>query len=546
MPPSPVATTEPPREPPHQATLSQFSALTETEVKKIIVKSAPTSCDLDPAPSWLLKMCLDDSFLTTITGIVNRCTTGTMPKCFKEALVRPLLKKPSLDHTVLKNYRPISNLPFLSKVIEKVVAFQLKRHLGENQLLDTLQSAYREYHSTETALVKVQSDIINAVDNNNVALLILLDLSAAFDTIDHTILLRRLQNSFGVEGQALEWFHSYLVGRTQRVSIEGATSDNQVLTYGVPQGSVLGPILFTCYTTPLGDIIQNQGLIRHFYADDSQLYVFFKPPIETHDAIVSAEQCIGEVKTWMNRNFLKLNEDKTEVIAFGTKQKLAAVQDMTLTIGEHTVYPSPKATNLGVTFDSLMTMEAHISSICKCSFYQIRNIAHIRRFLSTPAVKSLVQACVTSRLDYGNALLYGLPKTSIHRLQRIQNVAARIVTGADRQSHITPILSQLHWLPVHQRIVYKVLLLTYKALHSLAPIYISNMITTYHPARSLRSSHELLLTVPRTRLRSWGDRTFQFASASEWNALPSSIRNAPSLTMLKKHLKTHLFRLVYE
>jgi hypothetical protein len=308
---------------------------------------------------------------------------------------------------------------------------------------------------------------------------------------------------------------------------------------------VLGPLLFTCYTTPLGAIIDKRGLLKHFYADDGQLYVFFKPPTETVPAIRAAEQCVEDVRSWMQRNFLKLNDDKTEVIVFSTKQKLSLIQDLTLRIGDNSIHPSPKVPNLGVTYDSLMTMEAHISSICRRSFYQIRNIAHIRRFLSTPAVKSLVQACVTSRLDYANALLYGLPKGSIKRLQHVQNVAARVVTRSNRSAHITPILCDLHWLPVHHRITYKVLVLAYKALHGLAPVYLRDLVQSYQPARSLRSSHENLITVPKSRLRSWGDRSFQYAAATEWNALPASLRNAPSLAVFKKNLKTHLFRAAF-
>ena len=196
--------------------LTSFNPLSSQDVKKLIYKAKPKSCGLDPLPSWLLKDCLDvNPLLHMITSLINKCITTEMPDCMKQALVTPALKKSSLDCALLKSYRPISNLPFVSKVIERAVAFQLKNHLHGHQLLDTLQSAYREHHSTETALVKVQSDIVNAIDNNSAAVLVMLDLSAAFDTIDHSILLRRLQISFGVEGQALQWFRSYLIGRAQ-------------------------------------------------------------------------------------------------------------------------------------------------------------------------------------------------------------------------------------------------------------------------------------------------------------------------------------------
>ena len=169
------------------------------------------------------------------------------------------------------------------------------------------------------------------------------------------------------------------------------------------------------------------------------------------------------------------------------------------------------------------------------------NISHIRRYLTLSATKTLVQACVTSRLDYANALLYGLPNTSIQRLQRTQNAAARLVTKTKRKEHITPILMELHWLPVSHRIRYKVLLLVYKALHNLAPSYIADMVKIHQPARSLRSANTNQLSIPKTRLRSWGDRSFQYAAAFEWNNLPLAIRESPSLASFKECLKTFLF-----
>ena len=546
LPLSSIEEAEPRKFPSTSKVLSTFQGFTESDIKNIILKSPPKSCNLDPMPTWLLKECLENShFLSVVSHIINACVTGTMPSCMKEAVVRPLLKKPTLDNSNFKNYRPISNLPFLSKIIEKVIAHQLKKHLGDNQLLDTLQSAYRECHSTETALLKVQSDILDAIDHNSAAVLILLDLSAAFDTIDHAILLQRLKNSFNIKGQALAWLCSYLTGRNQIVEIDGKKSSHHPLNFGVPQGSVLGPLLFTCYTTPVGEIINSHGMMRHFYADDTQLYISFKPPLETNYAIKSIEACISSIRIWMQKNYLKLNDDKTEMLVFNTKQKLPLLKTLELQIGDTTISPSPTAKNLGVTFDSCMTMDRHISNMCKSSYYQIRNIAYIRRYLTIAAVKTLVQACVTSRLDYANCVLYGLPKATLNRLQCIQNMSARVIARSRRSSHITPVLIQLHWLPVPYRVTYKVLIMTYKAIHGLTPNYIQDMISIYEPSRTLRSSSEVLLNTPRARLKTWGDRTFQFASATEWNKLPVAIRNCQTLIMFKSRLKTHLFKLAF-
>ena len=175
----------------------------------------------------------------------------------------------------MKNYRPVSNLPFISKVLEKVVVKRLDDHMLDNNLYSSGQSAYRERHSTETALLKVQSDILTALNSGSGAVLLMLDLSAAFDTIDHGILLSRLNNLYGISGDALDWFKSYLSSRVQRVIIGDTVSECKDLNFGVPQGSVLGPKIYCMYTKPISDIIAGHGFSHHCYADDTQLYINF-------------------------------------------------------------------------------------------------------------------------------------------------------------------------------------------------------------------------------------------------------------------------------
>ena len=178
-----------------------------------------------------------------------------MPQSFKVAVIKPLLKKPTLDSGILANYRPISNLPFLSKILEKAVAKQLCDFLHDNDLFESFQSGFRANHSTETALLRVANDLLTAADNNLLSVLVLLDLSAAFDTVDHHILLHRLEHLVGIKGAALKWFESYLSDRFQFVNVNDKSSIREKVKYGVPQGSVLGPILFSLYMLPLGNII---------------------------------------------------------------------------------------------------------------------------------------------------------------------------------------------------------------------------------------------------------------------------------------------------
>ena len=214
------------------------------------------SCPLDPIPTGLLIDCLE-VLLPPITKMINlSLDNGHFPAAWKSALVRPLLKKDGLD-LIFKNFRPVSNLQYISKLVETAVARQLQNHMSRNSLFPVLQSAYRQHHSTETALLKVKNDILLNMNKQHVTLLVLLDLSAAFDTVDHCTLLQRLQSSFGVQGKVLSWFSSYLLGRSQQISINGTLSQSFDLECGVPQGSCLGPLLFTIYASKLFEIIEH-------------------------------------------------------------------------------------------------------------------------------------------------------------------------------------------------------------------------------------------------------------------------------------------------
>ena len=276
---------------------------------RIFIKSSPKTCDLDPIPTSLLKEYTME-LVPYITKIINESlATGAVPDIFKRAIVTPLLKKPRLDETDLKNFRPVSNLNFLSKILEKVVLGQVLKHVESNGFDEVLQSAYKMHHSTETALLKVTSDILDLVDDKNLCLLVLLDLTAAFDTIDHEILLNRLKKSFLVSGTVLTWFEPYLTNRFYCVKVRNETSQNLPLIYGVSQGSVLGPVLFNMYTKPLSALIGKHSISYHLYADDTQLYGASDTE-NIHQLIHTTTHYIQDISSWMNINKLKLNEDK--------------------------------------------------------------------------------------------------------------------------------------------------------------------------------------------------------------------------------------------
>ena len=467
--------------------------------------------------------------------------SGVFPNELKMAYIRPLIKKSGLDKEELKNFRPIANLKFIGKMIERVVSDRLMSIITEHSLHDPFQSAYRTNHSIETALLRVNNDILSAMDRGKITALILLDLSAAFDTVDHGILLHRLENNIGVSGTALRWCKSYLDGRLQCVRVGDSSSDPVALNYSVPQGSVLGPQWFVVYTAPVRHIIQKYDLNYQVYADDTQIYVSFDASqTAAIDSIHVLEACIGEIRQWMKSNYLKLNDDKTEFILLGSLQQLQKITDVKIRIGDSVVTPVKQVRNLGTVMDSPLTLSPHVSSVVRSSSFQIRNLGRIRKYLTPETTEQLVHSFITSRLDIGNSILFGLTKDQIQRLQLIQNTAARLVTRTKLSAHITPVLSDLHWLPVHFRLQYKLLLLTYRAINGQSPSYISELLHPYNPSRSgLRSANKHLL-VEQKSFRSWGDRSFAVAAPRLWNSLPDRIRVCPTLQSFKTALKTHL------
>ena len=376
--------------------MNVFERASEDEIKKLILSSSSKSCDLDPMPTSVLKNCLD-ILLTPITDIINiSMETSTFPQNFKEAHVRPLLKKTSLPKNELKNYRPVSNLSFISKILEKIVANRLQAHIKNKHLCNPLQSAYRKHHSTESALLKVHNDIINSMDKGEVTALTLLDLSAAFDTIDHATLTDRFSDWYGISGQAQIWFSSYLQNRLQSVKIKDTFSDKVTLSYGVPQGSVLGPVLFTLHTTPLSAIISSFDINHHLYADDTQIYMSLSVS-NAKESLEKLQHCLMGVSAWMTRSKLKLNPSMTEFLLIGTKlQREKFLNNFPcLLLGQKT----NTSKKIGVLFDSSLNFRKHISQTCRACFYHIRDLRRIRKSLSLDIAKQIAVALVNSKLD---------------------------------------------------------------------------------------------------------------------------------------------------
>ena len=463
-------------------------------------------------------------------------------------MTHPLLKKSTLDPADLNSYRPISNLSFVSKTVERIIDSRLTSHAHKHSLFPTYQSAYRSFYSTETALVCIHNDLIGAMDAGHVGALVLLDLSAAFDTVEHVIMMEVLEKRFGLEGKAYDWFGSYFSDRRQVICAGTERSAEQFLTSSVPQGSVLGPKSFMAYAEDVAEIFESHEVQHHLYADDMQSHAHSKPS-EFTSVITKLQNCAVAVSDWCRSKRLQLNAKKTECMYFGSAINLQKIPDhmKRFSVGNETVEPVSVVRNLGVLFDEHLSMKAHISNISRTCFFHLRRLRSVRHQLGREITQQLVSAFVLSRLDYCNAVLAGLPDATLAPLQRVLNASARLILDLRPRDHVTPALKELHWLPIRQRIEYKLCLLVYLSINDRAPCYLRDKLTfvSDRPGRaSLRSAQTRNLDVPRTRLR-LGERAFQVAAPTAWNKLPEDIKCATTTALFKKKLKTFLFKSAY-
>ena len=314
--------------------------------------------------------------------------------------------------------------------------------------MTAFQSAYRKHHSTKSAFLNIHNDIVLNMAKGSVTALTLLDLSAAFDTIDHTILLDRLNVYYGISELSLGWFKSYLSGRTHSVKVGSTLSHPAVLQYGVPQGSVLGPILFSLYTNPISSIIHSHSSINHhFYADDTQLYITLSPT-NFSCSIQKLKNCLNDFQNFMFANKLKLNPEKTEFILIGSKNnRKQLLPHFPINILGNQVLPAHSVRNFGVVFDFNVSFSDHVSQVIKSTRVHARDLYRIRPLLDLNTSVLLANALVSSRLDYCNSLFLSLTDSELRRLQLVQNSLCRVVTCSSKYSHITPQLKKLHWLP---------------------------------------------------------------------------------------------------
>ena len=519
--------------------LENFNFVTYDELEEIIKSVKVKFSSVDEMPTQLIDPIIRSS-LENILKIVNESLqSGIFPDYLKNAHVTPVPKSNKQDLNELSKWRPIVSISIISKIIEKCVFAQLNNHLQAHNLLIVNQSAYKKNHSCETAWLKIYNDVLSLLDSSTNVVVALLDFSAAFDTINHDLLVQKLHDQYGIRGTALNWFRSYLSDRWLRVKVQQCISNGRLSNFGVPQGSILGPLLFCLYTQEIHQIISKYGLQYHIFADDIQIY----SPL-TADCVQMniLKDCLDKIKTWTNRNSLKLNDLKTKFVEIRTRNSYNFLNSFTI-LNKNFECDS-YAKNLGVIIDENLCFNNQINEVCKSGFVFLRQLWRISSKVKSITLKTqLVHSCILSKIDYCNSLYLNLPLKQINKLQRLLNASIRFIFNIkQRKTSITPYFKKAHILPVKLRLRFKMCVLVFKCVNGLAPHYLMSLIRRKISLESLRVFLDTtLLHEPRLERQNFKNRKFEISGPRQWNMLPQAIREITSLELFKSRLKTFLF-----
>lgn len=482
-----------------------------------------------------------DILLPIITKIFNfSVSSGTYPKSWKDANLIPLQKKSSPSS--FSDYRPISILPFLSKVLERLIHWQLSTFLTSNNLLNPFQSGFRPGHSATTALAKVSDDIRWGMESQNLTVLTLLDFSNAFNTVDFDILLKVL-HSLNISPPVIDWFRSYLYGRRQRIKVEDSFSSWCDTSAGVPQGGVLSPLLFAIFINSISDQLSSS---YHLYADDFQIYT--QSRLENiDDAIETTNNDIKLISDWSKSHGLLVNPRKTQCIIIGSSYYISRLDYSKLTpvVFDGVIIPySQTVKNLGVTFDTTLSWRTQVDEVRKKMFAAYGALRRLQNFLPIPTKIMLAQSLLLPILDYADSSYPDISVELLLKLERLQNLGIRFIFGLRKYDHVSEFRNKLEWLTVRQRRNLHILSSLYSILfHSKSPGYLKQrfvFLASKH-GLSLRSTDSLLLDVPTHSSNFYG-LSFTVQAIRLWNSLPVSIRAAKTLETFKKYVKDHYLK----
>ena len=462
---------------------------------------------------------------------------STVPTEFKTAKVVPLYKKGDCNYE--GNYRPVSILPIVSKIMERLVYNQFYKYLCDKNLFYEFQSGFRSGFSTDTALTYLCDKIRFVMDKGQYTGVILLDLQKAFDTVDHDILLIKLK-AIGLKQETVNWFASYLIGRKQFVEVKGSHSDLETVNCGVPQGSILGPLLFSVYVNDMSNSITCDLCL---YADDSLLMVSGKNIKEIEHKLTTEMYNISE---WLESNKLSLHLGKTESILFGSKRKLKKASKLNIVCNNVSIESKTNVKYLGAVIDQDMSGTTMGTNVIKKVNSGLKFLFRKSGFLCYKERKLLCSAILQSRFDYGyNVYFRGLEKKLRIKLQTAQNKIVRFMLGYDSRHHLVHSdFKKVKYLDVNSRMEYLTLNSMYNIFNNVAPSYLCTFkkVTEVHSHNTRNSNNSYVIPQVNTH----GLKSFMYNGAKAWNSLPNYIRTQPTKDNFKLKCKEFLFMKMLE
>ena len=532
-----------------QCTLS-LKAVSPDDVLKIIMKLKNSkSTGVDDIDTFIIKLVAND-IVPAVTHIVNlSIQQAVFPEIWKQSKVVPLLKKG--DHLCAKNYRPVALLPILSKILERAIFNQLVEYLDANNLLHPNHHGSRQGHNTASALIQMYDNWVEASADGDMVGVMMVDLSAAFDMVDHSLLIEKLK-LFGLDGKTVEWIQSYLLDRSQSVIIDGCLSPPLRINCGVPQGSILGPLMYVMFTNDIPDLVHDHAISFQnpqyhckpcggtvCYVDDSTYSVASPDPAVLTTTLTMQYK---RISTYMAANKLVINDDKTHLVVMGSKAVAARRKEVHVVAGQHLIKPSSTEKLLGCQISEDLKWKEHIllgeQSLVKQLTSRVNGLCLISDKATKQTRLMVANGIVMSKLSYLIQLWGGCDSYLQHALQLLQNRAARVVTGQGRFTPIRKLLKDCNWLSVKQLIFFQTTALVHKVILTGSPQYLKERLSTSHPYRTRQSSTgSIRFAETFGCTKDTAHDSFCYRGTKEYNTIPASIRASRTLATFKTKLR---------
>jgi hypothetical protein len=505
--------------------------ITIFDVRKIIDSlKISKAAGIDNIGAKILKYC-GDTIVCPITSIINNCiNAGIFPDQLKDAYVLPIHK--GADKSDLNNYRPISILPTISKIFERHITNQLKSYLDKHELLHSYQSGFRQNHSCQTSLIRLVDSWLQYIDSGRMVGSIFLDLRKAFDLVDHDILLEKL-SMYHFSDNALALMKSYLSNRRQCIKIGSRQSSFQYIKTGVPQGSILGPILFLIYINDIPSFVKNSTI--DLYADDSTLHV---SDYNIHNIQLNLQNDLDRIATWCSFNNMSIHPNKTKCMLLSKAR--CSTDKLRLNINGILLEQTKEFNLLGVTIDEHLTWQSHINSVCRKLNFKLALLKRINYFINYETKKLFYNSYILTTMDYCCALWCSATQSHLRKIHSIQKRAAKIILNKPYSTPSAPLFKELGWLTFNNRCTFLTGSIVHKFVIGAMPSYFNNVIhISNNNVYALRSiTHTDISSIPFKT--NYGKRAFSFRSRTIWNSIPISIRQVSSNTTFKIKFKEYL------